>query len=235
VALNITTEELSAKAQALASDLGCEAEIYPYGSGQMVLKFKEAKTFSFVFSFVFDANDVAPSKIVLSASKDSLPIDTRLMDLDPTYYTDFSYVEHSLRVLFVMQNYVIQPKPKKVPANALTSTYREMSDFLFNRASMNEDMDCDGQGWMILNTYSSVDDDRSGINILLHFRINDTVDTGDPNNPSITLVGAEREANDHEWEEYSSKNISTRNIKTLDDLLAMLEKNAKPKGKKPKQ
>jgi hypothetical protein len=88
---------------------------------------------------------------------------------------------------------------------------------------------------MILNTYSSVDDDRSGINILLHFRINDTVDTGDPNNPSITLVGAEREANDHEWEEYSSKNISTRNIKTLDDLLAMLEKSAKPKGKKPKQ
>jgi hypothetical protein len=153
--------------------------------------------------------------------------------VDPSHYTSFADVEASLRALFDSQDDLINPKPPKVPAGALKTTYKELSDFLFDRASMNEDMDCDGSGYMNVSAYSSKNDDRDGIHLVLQCVINDDINTGDDNNPSITLLGVEREVNGHEWEPDSSKKISVRSIKTLDDLLAMVTKHGKPKGRKP--
>lgn len=122
-------------------------------------------------------------------------------------------------------------KQQQVPASVLTLTYKQFNDSL-HRASMRNDVHVEGDA-IILTAYSNAYDERSGISIILTFRVLDT-DTYDEDEASMLLIGAEREAHHHEWEKHSIKKVSVRSIKTLDDLLAMLEKQTKPKGK-PKQ
>lgn len=247
--LNSTLEEVTAAGEALASELGCDFQLYRRSDNTHILKFKTGQVtpdkpyMSFVFSLVFDSlDDVSPKETFMHATKNTLrvgsknilAIDTKNIDVTPAHFTTIADVEEALRSLFAGQDNVIDPKARKIPADALTTTYREISDALFKRAAMNEDMDCDGSGYMNISAYSSNDDDRDGIHIVLQCVINDDIDTTDKNNPSVTLLGAEREVNGHDWEPDSSKKLSVRQVTTLDDLIEFVEKNAKPKGKKPK-
>lgn len=125
------------------------------------------------------------------------------------------------------------------PAGTLTTTYETLADFLFEKAQRNIDADFDGSGVMLGITYSlSHDDPRSGIDILLHFKIvepvpgvTDVQDNGQ--DCAIVLIGADREAQDHEWEEFSEEEISVEGIATYDDLLKLIQDNEQPRGNRP--
>lgn len=109
----------------------------------------------------------------------------------------------------------------------------------YSTLDRNNDMHADGDGHMVLTTYSIHDDDRDGIDILLHFKIIDppegipVKDNGE--DAAIVFLGAEREVNDHEWEPYSSKKLPTGKVKTLDDLQELIQAHEQPKPRKAKK
>lgn len=124
------------------------------------------------------------------------------------------------------------------PTGTLTTTYETLADFLFEKARRNIDADY-GTGFMLGVTYSlSHDDPRSGIDILLHFKIvepvpglTDIQDNGQ--DAAIVLIGFTREVNDHDWEEWSEEEIPVEGIATYDDLLKLIQDNEQPRGISP--
>jgi hypothetical protein len=128
---------------------------------------------------------------------------------------------------------------ESLPAGTLTTTYEKLSDFLFHEAHRGNDMDADGSGYMVLTTYSiDPNDDRDGIYLMLHFKIvepvpgvTDIEDNGQ--DAAIVFLGADREASDHEWEEFSEEEISPDGIATYDDLLKLIQDNENPRGENP--
>ena len=121
--------------------------------------------------------------------------------------------------------------PASDKPQGFTTTYGELNDFLFHRARRNNDMDIDGSGYMVVNTYSpSSDDLRDGISILLHFKLVEPVNATTVDDLTIVLIDACREVLDHEWEEYSEEDISTDTVASYDDLLALIQDNEQPKG-----
>lgn len=237
--LNLSAQELTAGCTELAGELDLQFW-YRENSNRLTLIFesKPGEKLTIYFSLTFpDLHSISPQSVWLDARYGQYMGKTDLYT-SPAAITTFAHMEAILRDLYTLKDEVAKIKPRKPPKNKLVTTYDTLNDFLYEKADRNNDMHADGDGFMVLTTYSTdYDDDRSGIDILLHFKIIDppaglTVkDNGE--DAAIVLMGAEREANDHEWEPYSSKKLPTGKVKTLDDLLELIRKNEQPKKSKP--
>lgn len=111
-----------------------------------------------------------------------------------------------------------------------SASYTSINDALFNKADLNNDVGFGEDNAMLTIYPADPDSTSSGIEVHAYFSF-DPHGAEDIYSDSfiVTLTGAERVAEDHEEEEWNESEVAIEGINTMDDFLAMVNKQMVPR------